>query len=124
MALIVSRTFELEIDGEHKTCLIPYADMLNHRSTEQVKWFYDEEQKGFVIKALEDIPKGAEVYDTYGKGNNMKLFLTCGFMNKETDEDQVQLQLSIDNKAQDYQQKTNELDPQCCMQNFGVEANL
>ena len=39
--------------------MVPYADMFNHKPLEEAEavWFYDEKQKGFIIKAYRDIAR-------------------------------------------------------------------
>lgn len=63
-------------------CMVPFADMLNHRNPMQTDWSYDDQRGGFVMKSLEDIPQGAEVTDSYGEGTNAKFLLCYGFIDR------------------------------------------
>ena len=48
------------------TCMVPFSDMLNHRAPNQTRWYFDEEKNRYVVEALENIPKGAEISRSYG----------------------------------------------------------
>ena len=55
--MVASRIFNFKKAGKDTVAFVPYSDMLNHRRPpSQTKWFYSDEQEGFVIEALEDIP--------------------------------------------------------------------
>ena len=56
--LVKSRVFGVTIDGEETRALVPVADMLNHEDKCQIKWDYDNKQKGFCMKSEEDIKRG------------------------------------------------------------------
>ena len=36
-----SRSFDLVIDGVKTRCMVPYADMINHKNPPETKWFFD-----------------------------------------------------------------------------------
>ena len=115
----------LKIDGVKQTCLIPYADMFNHRSTNQANCFYDYEKNGFVIEAAEDIPIGAEICFNYGaKKTNFDLFMNFGFLNQESDSDMIKLKLEISPDYHAYQTKITELESSLHRQEFTVFADL
>lgn len=46
------------MDGQETLGLVPYADMFNHKRPKQTNWFFDQEKKGFVVEATENIAKG------------------------------------------------------------------
>jgi hypothetical protein len=71
-----------EIDQEVEvTCMVPFADMLNHRAPSQTKWYFDEEKRRYVVEAMENIPKGAEITRSYGTPlDNHQSFLVFGFV--------------------------------------------
>jgi protein-histidine N-methyltransferase len=56
--LVKSRVFGVTIDGEETRALVPVADMLNHEDKCQIRWDYDNKQKGFCMKSEEDIKRG------------------------------------------------------------------
>lgn len=62
-----SRIFGLQIDNVKTDAFVPLADMLNHKRPKQTSWSYCDERKGFIIEAQEDIPRGEQVYDSYGR---------------------------------------------------------
>ena len=83
VALNYSRVFGLcDESGQNKaSCLIPFADMFNHRYPAQTNWTYDQERKGFIVTALKDIKRGEEVtlqYDT--DISNTNIFNNYGFV--------------------------------------------
>ena len=86
--VVCSRIFGIVI-GEQKTdALVPLADMLNHGVMKQTVWSYSNAREGFVIESLENIPKGIQIYDSYGRKSNSRFLLNYGFVieNNESDE--------------------------------------
>ena len=54
--IVQSRAFGLDVDNEEVSCLVPYADMLNHDlQNHQVKWYFDQKSNGFIVEAFKDI---------------------------------------------------------------------
>ena len=86
--IISSRIFGIAIDGVNTDVLAPFADLLNHRNPRQTNWYYDDSMNAFVIQAIEDIPKGSEIFDSYGMKTNARFLLNYGFVleNNETNE--------------------------------------
>jgi hypothetical protein len=54
--------------------------MLNHEIPATVKWGYDNKRKGFTMKATEDIPRGAQVFDSYGVKDDSTFLMNYGFL--------------------------------------------
>lgn len=81
MMAVTSRTFAVEINCQYQTCLIPIADMFNYNPSkkDQTVWYFDKDIKGFVIKSIENIERGQEVFVDYGEKSNWKLLLYYGF---------------------------------------------
>lgn len=73
---------------------VAYADMLNHRRPRQTTWTYTDEKQGFIIEAMEDIKRGEQVYDSYGKKCNSRFLLNYGFINLNNDANEVPLKIS------------------------------
>jgi len=85
MAIVNSRTFDLQFgeDEEEKTVLVPYAGMINHRVDGQTILYYNPENNGIVLRALNQIKAFEEVCLSYGFGqdiSNSDLFLKYGFI--------------------------------------------
>jgi histone-lysine N-methyltransferase SETD3 len=80
MILVQSRVFGITVEGKEVTALVPVADMLNHNIPCQVRWFYDDARRGFVMKAEEDIPRGDQVYDSYGNKDDSTFLMNYGFL--------------------------------------------
>lgn len=80
---VCSRNFGLQIDGHRTSALVPHADMLNHHRPRETKWTYDDELQAFTITTLQRIPRGAQVYDSYGQKCNHRFLLNYGFAVEE-----------------------------------------
>jgi len=83
--MVASRIFGINVEGVKTDGFVPYADMLNHKRPIQTRWFYTDDRQGFVIEALEDIKRGDQVYDSYGKKCNTRFLLNYGFINLDND---------------------------------------
>jgi histone-lysine N-methyltransferase SETD3 len=79
--LISSRIFGIEINGTSTDIVAPMADMLNHRNEIHTTWSYDNASCCFVIKALENIAPGSEIYDSYGCKSQHRFLLNYGYVN-------------------------------------------
>ena len=86
--IISSRVFGITIHNVKTDALVPFADLLNHRRPRQTQWFYDDNKDAFIVQAIEDIEKGMEIFDSYGKKSNARFLLNYGFSieNNETSE--------------------------------------
>ena len=86
--IISSRVFGITIHGEKTDALVPFADLLNHRRPRQTQWFYNDDKDAFIVQAIENIDKGMEIFDSYGKKSNARFLLNYGFSieNNETSE--------------------------------------
>ncbi len=80
---VCSRNFGLQIDGHRTSALVPHADMLNHHRPRETKWTYDDDLEAFTITTLQRIPRGAQVYDSYGQKCNHRFLLNYGFAVEE-----------------------------------------
>jgi singapore isolate B (sub-type 7) whole genome shotgun sequence assembly, scaffold_8 len=54
--------------------------MLNHVRPRQTIWEYKPEEDAFVITALIKLYKGDQVFDSYGRKDNRRLFFCYGFV--------------------------------------------
>jgi len=87
--MVSSRIFGITVNGVKTDGFVPYADMLNHKRPRQTTWYYSDERQGFIIEACDDIPRGAQVYDSYGRKCNSRFFLNYGFINLNNDANEV-----------------------------------
>lgn len=83
---VCSRNFGLQIDGHRTSALVPHADMLNHQRPRETKWTYDDDLQAFTITTLQRIPRGAQVYDSYGQKCNHRFLLNYGFAVEDNNE--------------------------------------
>ena len=92
--MVCSRIFGIEIEGVKTDGFVPYADMLNHKRPRQTAWTYTDDREGFIIEALEDIKRGEQIYDSYGKKCNTRFLLNYGFINLDNDANEFPLTVS------------------------------
>lgn len=102
---VSSRIFGVTMNGVRADVLVPFADLINHRTQRQTQWYYDNAQNSFVIQSLEDIKEGSEIYDSYGKKSNAKLLLNYGFCLENNSENEYYLTLKFNPKVPLYSQK-------------------
>lgn len=93
--LISSRVFGIEIDGLHTGGMVPFADMINHRTPKISAWVFDCERQGFKMNAFGSIRKGAELFDSYGKKCNSRFFMSYGFLEENNEADQFPFMIPI-----------------------------
>ena len=94
--MVASRIFGITVNGVKTDGFVPYADMLNHRRPRQTSWSYSDEKGGFIIESLEDIKRGEQVYDSYGKKCNTRFLLNYGFINLDNDANEYPLVIGLD----------------------------
>ena len=76
---VCSRNFGIVINGVRTSAMVPYADMLNHFRPRETKWTFDNTRGAFTITALQSIPSGGQIYDSYGQKCNHRFLLNYGF---------------------------------------------
>lgn len=129
-----SRIFGIVINGEKTDAFVPLAgnnrifcaycqDMLNHKRPKQTSWFYSDEKEGFIIESLEDIPRGEQVYDSYGRKCNSRFFLNYGFINMNNDANEVALKVSFSPDDETLSMKEKMLAEGASSRTFRVLAN-
>lgn len=87
--IVSSRLFGICIGKYRTDAMVPLADMLNHHIPKQTSWYFSEQHDGFVIKSLKKIPKGSEIYDSYGQKCNSRFLLNYGFTIPDNDVNEV-----------------------------------
>jgi histone-lysine N-methyltransferase SETD3 len=95
----------MEIGTTKTDGFVPYADMLNHRRPRQTSWKYCNKKDGFIIEANEDIKRGEEVMDSYGKKCNSRFLLNYGFIVLNNDANEYPLRLACDLSDPNYSAK-------------------
>jgi len=91
--MVSSRIFGIQVEGVKTDGFVAYADMLNHKRPRQTTWNYTDDRRGFIIEALDDIKRGEQVYDSYGKKCNSRFFLNYGFINLNNDANEVPIRI-------------------------------
>lgn len=92
-----SRNFGIIVDGEKRTSIVPFADMLNHFRPRETSWTFDSQRGHFTITTLTRLNSGQQVMDSYGRKDNSRFLLHYGFaveVNREED-GRCQNELSI-----------------------------
>lgn len=98
--------------------MVPMADMLNHKTPMETRWQYSDEKKGFVIDATADIPRGGQVYDSYGEKCNNQFFLNYGFVCVPNEHNKVKMRLIIPDAIPQREAKVSLLNGQLVDQQF------
>ena len=75
--LVGSRNFGLWIDGKKQTTMVPLGDMLNHSSTPDVKWSFED--NAFVMNSVRSMQTHQDISDSYGIKCNRSYVLFYGF---------------------------------------------
>ena len=70
--------------------------MLNHKRPQQTSWEYSDKRSGFIIETKENLQRGEQVYDSYGKKCNSRFFLNYGFINENNDANEVPIKIKLD----------------------------
>lgn len=74
-----TRNFSVFMGDTQVSCLTPFADMLNHSSSKNSDWYFDNSIDSFVVKANTNISKDTIVTDSYGNRNGFTYLLWYGF---------------------------------------------
>ena len=59
---VSSRIFDITVNKKRTDCFAPMADMLNHKRPRQTEWFFSDNHNAFLVKTIEEIPQGEEVF--------------------------------------------------------------
>ena len=104
--MVSSRIFGIQVEGVKTDGFVAYADMLNHKRPRQTTWNYTDDRRGFIIEAMDDIKRGEQVYDSYGKKCNSRFFLNYGFINLNNDANEVPIKVfyNLDDKMKQVKQ--------------------
>ena len=71
-------------DGTHQSNATCFSC---HLPSLQTKWTFDDNLNGFTITSLKSIPRGEQVYDSYGRKCNSRFFVNYGFSLDDNEED-------------------------------------
>ena len=122
--MVASRIFGIQIDGVKTDGFVAYADMLNHKRPRQTSWTYTDDRQGFIIEAMEDIRRGDQVYDSYGKKCNTRFLLNYGFINPNNDANEVWLTVVIGEDSPFFKQKAEMLGGESMSKVFRVQTDF
>lgn len=122
--MVASRIFGIQVEGVKTDGFVPYADMLNHKRPRQTSWSYTDDRAGFIIEALEDIKRGEQVYDSYGKKCNTRFLLNYGFINLDNDANEFPFAIKMAEDDPFAQQKMELVSTQAVQRTFRVQANF
>lgn len=78
-----SRIFGYNKNGVYYSGMVPMADMLNHASSPNCDWYYDNSINKFCMKTNVAIGRGSELLDSYGDKESVRFYLLYGFIPKE-----------------------------------------
>mmetsp|Transcript_67007 Transcript_67007/g.111338 ORF Transcript_67007/g.111338 Transcript_67007/m.111338 type:complete len:516 (+) Transcript_67007:44-1591(+) len=81
VAAVTSRAYgAVDSDGSQASLLIPMVDMANHQHPPNTAKGLEEDGQHFVVIATQPLPKGAQVFLSYGALPNIVLLSQFGFM--------------------------------------------
>src|ERR1700691_413738 len=98
--------------------------MLNHKRPRQTTWSYTDERAGFIIESLDDIKRGDEIYDSYGKKCNSRFLLNYGFINLDNDANEVPIRITYNEDDPLITVKKEMINDQADFKKFRVVDNL
>ena len=78
-AVIGSRLFKLEIDGNDRRVLVPVADFFDAGDGGDATWSYNDADRGLVVTAARNIAEGEEIRLRYGEFTNAHFLTHYGF---------------------------------------------
>ncbi len=122
--MVASRIFGIQINGHKTDAFVAYADMLNHRRPRQTSWQYCDKRQGFIIEALEDISRGEQIYDSYGKKCNTRFLLNYGFINLNNDGNEFPFKVNLDLTDPHYAAKNELLGTALSKRTYRVMADF
>jgi protein-histidine N-methyltransferase len=97
--LVNSRNFRLLIDNQETECMVPLADMINHREPDHTVWYFDQKKQGFILKAVKPIQGGDEITSSYCTTyNTHEILFGYGFIDESNPQkkDIVCVEVDID----------------------------
>lgn len=118
-----SRVYNIKVHGEDTLAMVPYADLFNHKNPKDTSWFYDDDTDCFTVKAIKDVKKGVEIYDTYGNKGNADLLLFYGFTVDNNPFDTYMFEIEFDKSCYNYEQKIQILGQNSFKFNISYDLN-
>ena len=103
--VISSRVFGVTIKEKKNDIIAPYADMLNHKRPRQTHWNFDDNSNSFVIKAVSNVKKGQEVFDSYGIKCNSRFLLNYGFTVENNEDNEFKIILNLNEASPLFKEK-------------------
>ena len=64
----------------NEEALVPWADFLNHSSTSGSFLDFDPSSRSVLLRPIEAVTQGAQVFASYGEKSNAELLLSYGFL--------------------------------------------
>lgn len=122
--MVASRIFGIQINGHKTDAFVAYADMLNHRRPRQTSWQYCDKRQGFIIEALEDIKRGEQIFDSYGKKCNTRFLLNYGFINLNNDGNEFPFKFMLETSDPKWKEKNDLLGSALGKRTYRVMADL
>ena len=123
--VVSSRIFGISIYNNKTDVLVPFADLLNHKRPKQTQWYFDTKLNSFVIQATEEIEKGDEIFDSYGKKTNARFLLNYGFALEDNDTSEYILTVKFNENYPLYNEKKFYFQSECeLVRTFNLNNNF
>jgi len=121
--VISSRVFGVTIKGKKNDIIAPFADMLNHKRPRQTHWNFDDNCNSFVIKAVSNVKKGHEVFDSYGIKCNSRFLLNYGFTVENNEDNEFKIVLMLNETSPLFKEKMEFLENKNYSKKFALVIN-
>ena len=89
--LVITRVYAITKNGRQDTVMVPFADMANHETPPNTKWWFDNDSNNFIIEANTHLYNGDVIYETYGNKCNYRYFVNYGFTVNNNKHEEVSL---------------------------------
>ena len=121
--VISSRVFGVTIKGKKNDIIAPYADMLSHKRPRQTHWNFDDTSNSFIIKAVTNVKKGEEVFDSYGIKCNSRFLLNYGFTVENNEDNEFKIILMLNETSPLFKEKMTFLGGKNYSKKFSLVIN-
>jgi len=99
-AMVRSRTFSENVNGEGITLMVPYADLANHSFSHNSTFCVGQSRQNFELRSVVHIGKGVEAAISYGESKcNYQLLRDYGFVVPGNPNDRIPLHPSLVSSA-------------------------
>jgi histone-lysine N-methyltransferase SETD3 len=78
--VVRSRIFGITIGAQRTAALVPIADMLNHKTSPDTCWTFDQVSNSFTLVSLTPLEANQQIFDSYGRKSRSTYLMNYGFI--------------------------------------------